>query len=204
LENLNFRSHFCEIAPRKITITNTKLFTINNNHVLGNDEEYRIVRHPIDCVLENPSFTFSYYSHSYHLKNPAITRNRNDSNIVGSCNGLLLLDVDSGSNKEDFEHLLRVWNPTTRIASETSYFHYHGLSRFAFRCDNSTGTYKVVAICIFDQLEVRVLDLGGGSRDVWRNIESFPVPLCDDDCNYVYLSGTLNWLAIRNNNTFFL
>ncbi|AES60603.1 putative F-box associated interaction domain-containing protein [Medicago truncatula] len=77
---------------------------------------------------------------------------------------------------------------------------------FAFGCDNSTGTYKVVAYrsrYIYDQLaaEVRVINMGD---DVWRNIESFPViPFCYDSVyygayKYVYLSGALNWLAIHN------
>jgi hypothetical protein len=186
---------------------NSSLLTIitkHKNYIPGNDEEYRVVRHPIDRVFENPSFTFFYDSHSYHLKNPAITRKC--SNIVGSCNGLLLLNVDSEWYREDFEYWLFVWNPATRTSFKMRYFHHRDISSFAFGCDNSTGTYKVVAFCnINQQPEVRVLNLGGGGRDGWRNIESFPVVpfrlLCDD-CKYVYLSGTLNWLAIHNNNTF--
>ncbi|XP_024634200.1 uncharacterized protein [Medicago truncatula] len=72
---------------------------------------------------------------------------------------------------------------------------------FAFGCDNSTATYKVVAYGdrkTTSDSEVKVLNLGD---DVWRNIDSFDGLSYRGELSvhYVNLSGTLNWLAIHNN-----
>ncbi|RHN46972.1 putative F-box associated interaction domain-containing protein [Medicago truncatula] len=80
--------------------------------------------------------------------------------------------------------------------------------KFNFGFDNATDTYKVVASRYNPKDELRsnvkILSL---SDNVWRDIESFPVvPLefdypegyeRDVNCG-VYLSRTLNWLAIHN------
>jgi F-box interacting protein len=105
---------------------------------------------------------------------------------------------------QQYEYWLRLWNPATRAISEKfgCFTDSRGLN-FNFGCDNSTGTFKVVTSrYIRDKRtsDVRVLSFGDS---VWRNIESFPVvPL---HLNYeafendaVFLNGTLNWLAIRN------
>jgi len=176
---------------------NSSLLTIITKHEYfdEHDKEYSVVRCPIDRIFENPSFTVFNDSHSHHLNFKDF---QGGSFIAGSCNGLILL-VDGV-----FKHWLRVWNPATRTSSEKFGYCYHrrGDFRFAFGYDNSTGTYKVVAL--FKRLkttEVRILNLGGDL--VWRNIESFPfAPLSlDVGGDYVYLSGTLNWLAIHNNHS---
>jgi hypothetical protein len=112
-----------------------------------------------------------------------------------------------------------IWNPATRtISDKFGYFSdfetwppdqsykYPPNYNFKFGCDNSTATYKVVASCYDPHQErsnVRILSLGD---NVWRDIESFPVvPLHLDNagvqsypCVGVYVSDTLNWLAIHN------
>ena len=101
-----------------------------------------------------------------------------------------------------YDYWLRLWNPATRNISPKI-----GCFRgFVFNCgcDNSTGTFKVVASRYIDDnhltSEVRVFSLGD---NVWRNIESFPVVplnLNFEKFNHtgVFLNGTLNWLAIHN------
>jgi F-box interacting protein len=67
---------------------------------------------------------------------------------------------------------------------------------FVFGYDNSTDTYKVVALNS-DGNDVRVFTLGD---NVWRTIKSFPVDTLlllssSGICNGAYLSSTVNWLA---------
>ena len=96
----------------------------------------------------------------------------------------------------NYDYWLRLWNPSTReISQKIGCFCDSRGFVFNFGCDNSTGTFKVVASCyIRDQLttEVRVFSLGD---NVWRNIESFHVvPLRSDYVNFndigVFLNGT--------------
>jgi F-box interacting protein len=106
---------------------------------------------------------------------------------------------------QQYEYWLRLWNPATREISEKfgCFTDYRGFN-FNFGCDNSTGTFKVVAsryIRDKSTSDVRVLSFGDS---VWRNIEIFPVlPLHLGyeafEHNAVFLNGTLNWLAIPNN-----
>jgi len=140
---------------------NSSLFTIFTGFTLFTgkehlnddelEEEYSVVRYPIDRIFENLSFTCFHDSQSHHLN---IKEFRKGSFIVGSCNGLILL-ADA-----DLKHWLRVWNPATRTVSEN--FGYSDQDfLYAFVCDNSTGTYKVVAYCNDGETtsEVRVLNL---------------------------------------------
>jgi hypothetical protein len=75
--------------------------------------------------------------------------------------------------------------------------------KFTFGFGNSTDTYKVVALHMHRgdrtiTTAVQVLCFG---NNVWRNIQSFPVLLCNlyypDTGNFggVHLNCTLNWLA---------
>ncbi|XP_058739932.1 F-box/kelch-repeat protein At3g23880-like [Vicia villosa] len=192
------------------TLITYRIRHVPEDSLYGSDEEceHSVVPYPIRSLLDNPSFTL-FDDPYYHV------RDKGCSNIVGSCNGLILLAgccLDSwGGNRHD-SYWLRVWNPATRTTSQTfGYFNDFSNSPpqgfgFAFGCDNSTGTYKVVAsrVCCYEwKTEVRVLSLGS---DVWRNIESFPViPLnldfgCLSIYGSVYLCGTLNWMAINHIN----
>ncbi|CAJ2670679.1 unnamed protein product [Trifolium pratense] len=116
--------------------------------------------------------------------------------VVGSCNGLLCL-------RECFPPYLENWlyfyNPATKtISEELGSFTNKYMSWFAFGYDNSTDTYKVVALCQVTS-DVSVFSLGD---NIWKNIQSFPeVHFPPYFCfnGGVYLSSTLNWLVLRNN-----
>ncbi|AES75965.1 F-box protein interaction domain protein [Medicago truncatula] len=97
----------------------------------------------------------------------------------------------------------RIWNPATGIISEKlgSFKEPRNGSycsrSFTFGYDNSTGTYKVVFIC-YSKLKVFSL-----KDNIWRKISRFPpfdhaIPLTFSNNEGVYLSGTVNWFAIRN------
>jgi F-box interacting protein len=190
-------------------------FTLISHHVKhiegespeGSDDEdevdYSIIPYSISSFLDNPSFTL-FADHRYLLDEKDCT------GIAGSCNGLICLTgfryfpATSTLYYIENEYWFRLWNPATRAISEK--FGYFIGSRgfdFNFGCDNSTGTFKVVAShYIHDRStsDVRVLSFGDS---VWKNIESFPVvPLNVDSGAYgpnaVFFNGTLNWLAIHN------
>lgn len=159
-----------------------------------------LVPYPIPRLLDNSSLTL-FDGVNYYLNNKGCRR------IIGSCNGLILLTGDFINHKGNvgeyrpIDYWFCVWNPATRRVSKNfGHFREYGSSSkhffFAFGCDNSKDTYKVVSCC-YDLYEltsdVKVLSLGD---DVWRKVETFPVVRLLSD--YVYTSETLNWLAIQN------
>ncbi|XP_058741977.1 F-box/kelch-repeat protein At3g23880-like [Vicia villosa] len=168
------------------------------------EQSYSVVPYLSRSLLDNSSFTLFDQPYCY-------VKNKGCSNVVGSCNGLILLAGDSFTGLQR-DYWFRLWNPATKTTSKIfGKFYDFQYQRWPFVLgfDDSTDTYKVVVSrYIKDQLktEVRVLSF---SDDVWRNIESFPgVRL---NWNYgehsfyvgvfsgVYLSGTINWLASHNN-----
>jgi F-box interacting protein len=134
--------------------------------------------------------------------NPYYKLNNIDCNdIVGSCNGLICLRGYSWTTKYE-KAWFRLWNPATKKLSEMLGDITERL-RFAFGYDNLTDTYKVVA---FSANKVRVFSF---TDNVWRDIQNFPVipfdlqPRQQLNCRQynnhcVYVSGTINWLAIIN------
>ncbi|XP_058741892.1 F-box/kelch-repeat protein At3g23880-like [Vicia villosa] len=170
--------------------------TRNQYLTLVTSEEFdrRIVPYPICRLLDNPSFNL-FDDSDHRLKYSRCER------IVGSCNGLILFsdilsDYDFNIKSYRRSYWLYVWNPATRKTSER--FESSGLSfnfNFAFGCDNSNDTYKIVAFSYLEdefKTEVRVLSLGDY---VWRNVECFMNVILPQ--NYVYLGETINWLAIH-------
>ncbi|RHN46976.1 putative F-box domain-containing protein [Medicago truncatula] len=139
------------------------------------DLGYSVVPYSIRRLIENPSFTHSVIDDDcYFLM-------ENYHTIVGSCNGLICLSTFFGEDGYQF----RLWNPATRTTKD-----------FAV-----ASRYDPEHHC---RSNVKILSL---HDNVWRDIESFPVaPLHLDDTELhdrrvncgVYLSSTLNWLAIHN------
>ncbi|CAJ2670115.1 unnamed protein product [Trifolium pratense] len=167
------------------------------------DFDCSVVPFPVSHLIETPSeFRYPYY----RLRNITIPndpyyqlRNMDCSHIVGSCNGLICMHTSWYPNHSIW---FRLWNPATKTLSE-KLGHITELFRFTFGYDNLTDTYKVVA---FTANKVKVFSF----RDnVWRDIQSFPVvpfdlhPRQQLGCHQynnrgVYVSGAINWLAIRN------
>ncbi|RHN46099.1 putative F-box associated interaction domain-containing protein [Medicago truncatula] len=133
--------------------------------------------------LESPSKSITQTTDPYYsLKEKDCTM------VVDSCNGLLCL---VGCSNEIW---FRVWNPATRtISDKLGHADLPDLTqtllKFTFGYDNSTDTYKVVAL---EDAAARVFSLGD---NVWRNIH-FPVYFYLDDG--VHLNGSVNLLAIRD------
>ncbi|GAU45632.1 hypothetical protein TSUD_175450 [Trifolium subterraneum] len=165
------------------------------------DKDCSFVPVPTSRLIEDPNITI-HYDPYYRLAD------MDCRSVVGSCNGLIcLLDY---SYTTDHRHTwIRFWNPATNKLSEKLGYLCHDrhnsvsdFFRFTFGYDITNDIYKVVAFSIN---KVKVFDFGG---NVWRNIQSFPVvpfdlepsklhchPFVNDG---VYVSGTINWLAIRN------
>jgi F-box interacting protein len=124
--------------------------------------------------------------------------------IVSSCNGLLFF---IGYSDARHSECLCFWNPAMRTNYKRFGLFINRFRRlkYSFGYDNSAGTYKVVAF--YTQVKhgcnpesvVKAFNLGDNS---WRDIQCFPVlPLYwfrGNKNNGVYLSGTINWLALRN------
>jgi F-box interacting protein len=112
---------------------------------------------------------------------------------IGSYNGLLC--VRSNINNAG-GYSLYLWNPATRSLSNKIEFvhcdHWPHWWNYGFGYDNSTGTYKIVSLCLLSK-EVRVLSIGD---NVWRNIQSFPDTHLIISNRGVYANGSLNWLTI--------
>ncbi|RHN45835.1 putative F-box domain-containing protein [Medicago truncatula] len=150
-----------------------------------------IVPFPVTGLVEDEEITID--DDPYYL-----ISDKDCCQMVGSCNGLICY-----SSVAKNRNWLRFWNPATHSLSEKLFLLSHGRhTKFTFGYDISTKTYKVVA---YSEYNVKILTLGD---NVWRNIRSFPVvPFHvvppNGNChpfvnNGVYVSGTINWLAIRN------
>jgi len=156
-----------------------------------------VVPIPVSRLLESPSII-----RDITIPNDPYYRLRKGIWIVGSCNGLICLYDASWNAAAFYENVwFRLWNPATNALSEkfgysTNHF------RYTFGYDISNDTYKVVAFS-YDKVKVFCL-----TDDVWRNIPTFPIVPFDLyprrlHCHPfvsrgVYVSGTINWLAIRN------
>ncbi|GAU14944.1 hypothetical protein TSUD_47380 [Trifolium subterraneum] len=186
--------------------TRNPLFTLTTQHIPRTPGYYySVVPYPISRLIENPSFNLSvdpYYS----------LEDKECSFIVGTCNGLICLsDYSYIDDKYNKEFWLRLWNPATRtISPKFGYFRDFHVFEFKFGYDNSTGKYKMVAFRYIREQQksnVRIISFGD---NVWRDIESLPAVPVHLHLKYhehaaiggVYLSGSLNWLAIHNINEY--
>ncbi|AES87358.1 F-box protein interaction domain protein [Medicago truncatula] len=150
---------------------------------------------PVSSLHGNSSITIHY--------DPCYQLNHGDGSwvVVGSCNGLLcLLDRKASPARQR----LCLWNPATRTKSEfvlpqTSY------STFFLGYYYLTETYKVVAFRVMLDMDNgnargtgKVLSIGNSS---WRDIQCLQLPLYwfgpYNNGSYVYLNGTINWLALQ-------
>ncbi|AES79109.2 putative F-box domain, galactose oxidase/kelch, beta-propeller, F-box associated interaction [Medicago truncatula] len=182
---------------------------------------HRLIQNTSITLAHNPYFHEPCFLDSPFLEEPGFPLDRR-LEVVGSCNGLLCLHgYVTNSNYEEI--FLYLWNPATKTLSNKILFLHdefhlrkcgryemintqslYTLWRFWFGYDDSINDYKIVAF--YEKInEVRVFNFGD---NVWRHIQSFPVaPFMDiSTCPHthlginagVYVSGTVNWLAIRN------
>ncbi|XP_024630181.1 F-box/kelch-repeat protein At3g23880 isoform X2 [Medicago truncatula] len=197
---------FVKLHLNRSSSTRNPLFTLVILHVPTTTMVYgkvgrgnSVVPYSLNRLIQNPSFTLSVDPY-YRLTG------RQSSYIIGTCNGLILLIGG------DLYGYFRLWNPTTRTMSYKfghfrsfdspahHRFTFLGHYKFSFGLDNSTDTYKIVA-SNYNPNIVRIWSVGHYG---WKDIQSFPVvPVHsyfgeNDVHNAVYLSSTLNWLAVHN------
>nr|XP_004491719.1 F-box protein CPR1-like [Cicer arietinum] len=172
-------------------------------------------------IIFDPIF-IKMHLHQFQ-QNKRINVNENILKFIGSHNGLLCLINDSHTAGHE-QILLYIWNPATRSLSNeivfcceeagfcpfygrprqrSSWYEYRRRWKFSFCYDNSNDTYKILAFRLMSN-EVRLFS----SRDnIWTNIQRLPVvPIDYGDLFHGHLringavcvSGTINWLAIRN------
>ncbi|AES87605.1 putative F-box domain-containing protein [Medicago truncatula] len=187
-------------------------------------EQFSVITFPISLLLQNMYTRLHFFRPNFDSpqwlgrdENTTLRCNpyyRLDENyhtwwVVGSCNGLLcLIDVQcSGYNDWPREYYwLYLWNPATRTKSRRTSLSFPSNFKFSFGYDISSKTYKVVAFRVDLDKErgnatsvVKVFNMADNSR---RNIQCFPVlPLYwfkREKNNGVYLSGTINWMTLRD------
>ncbi|XP_058739790.1 F-box/kelch-repeat protein At3g23880-like [Vicia villosa] len=166
---------------------------------------FKILPYPIHRLVDNTS------SITLPHKIPFLLGYIGNYRLVGSSNGLLCILVKFSCDSFD-EIVLYLLNPATRKLSNKIVFLHESHPKlykdpfrswkFSFGYDNSTDTYKIVASSEMGR-EVKVFTSGGDH--VWRNIESLPLVPREYGVyselgvsNSVHVSGSLNWLAIRN------
>ncbi|XP_058741541.1 F-box/kelch-repeat protein At3g23880-like [Vicia villosa] len=171
--------------------------------IYSHNNDHSFVPFPVSLLWENGSINIPQ-DPSYQLNN------KNCNEIVGSCNGLVCLAGYSLNEITRCKNIwLRFWNPATRaISDKLGYFFYYDKYRFescefTFGYDNSTETYKVMALRsgldrTLSKTDVKVFSLGD---NVWRTIQGFSaIPLqlyFSHEYDGVHLGCTINWMAFQ-------
>jgi len=167
-----------------------------------NSVDYGVLTLPMSLLLKNSSTTVQY--------DPYFGLNEDYRSwwVIGSCNGLLCLfdRYYESTMDRSASRLLSLWNPATRTQSEFVLASSHRYDEFSFGYDKLNETYKVVAYHLTEGehgipiTEMKVFSM----RDNYLiNIQCFPAvaPVSllffSRNCG-VYLSGTVNWLVIRD------
>jgi F-box interacting protein len=170
--------------------------------------KYIFIPFPVNHLLENHNITLP--------KDPYYQLNDDKycCVVVGSCNGLVCLRSYTFDDEIKTVMWLRFWNPATRTISDKLGFLYDSdhiwcVCDFVFGYDNSTNTYKVVALH-YDGIdgEVKVFSFGD---NVWRNIQNLPfaarrlTTVSMDSRIYggVHFNSTVNWVTtVSNDNVY--
>lgn len=161
----------------------------NAYYTLVSGIDFIVASFRFDPLFKNSPIIFKLPKDPYYQSN-----NNEFQNVVGSCNGLICL-VGSSRVNENIECWFRIWNPATRTLSRRLGSFRDDLSttryNFTFGFDKSNNTYKVVALT----RKIRVFTL---QDNAWRNIQNPPEVHYYAMAKLVYLSGSVNWLAIHN------
>lgn len=116
--------------------------------------------------------------------------------FIGTCYGLIsLLNVLYDLLDQKYCYRISLWNPTLNSISQEWQPLYSVEKRtFGFGYDYFSNTFKVVAVNGTQMMEV--YNMGGNS---WRSIKSsYAFPNTQQEQDGVYLSGTLNWVGLRD------
>jgi F-box interacting protein len=182
-------------------------FARNPHLALVTTKTKTVVPFPVRDLLDNCRVTLTNDPHYL------INDRSNDlfiHQIVGSINGLICFLCYSIRYQDV---CIRFWNPCTRTKSEKLGYvsllgypiHQRRYFKFAFGYDNLSSTYKVVLLNFHTRTRTTKITMSkvfNFGDNVWRNIQNFPaIPLQVLNVgqrvqNGVYLSGTVNWLAV--------
>ncbi|MCI08793.1 F-box/kelch-repeat protein, partial [Trifolium medium] len=194
----------CVCKSWKTLITSDPIFiklhlkrSARNGHLALIYDEFNIIRLPLTSLIHhntsittplpaNPYFHEPCFRDSFfHQPDAPHYPYWSYLKVVGSCNGLLCL-YGYVTNYSDYEEIfLYLWNPATKtLSSKIVFIHdeiktpsLDGRWKFWFGYDNSTKNYKIVAF----NLEINEPHSNQGINNPG-----------------VYVSGTVNWLAIPN------
>ncbi|QCE12079.1 hypothetical protein DEO72_LG10g3320 [Vigna unguiculata] len=174
----------------------------NTNFLLkyldGDKTSRSVIAPPINSLFEdsNPLFLDIHGS----------TLQRNKYQVIGSCNGLVCLAI--WRNRKG-PSMFQLWNPATKKYvtypnSSLKVFKEEKVAMLGFGYDNSTHTYKVVAIVSHMDSKYsrsfRSVICSLNDESNWRDIQNFPVNPAGVEANGIYLNNTINWLGRPNSN----
>ncbi|KEH22768.1 putative F-box domain-containing protein [Medicago truncatula] len=208
----------CVCKSWKTLISDSKFVKIHLNRSFARNPCFSLVMY--NRPTETDDCSFMPFSISSLLENRYITplkdphyqlNDKGCREVVGSCNGLVCLLGYSLAN-DNAVVWLRFWNPATRkISDKLGYLHADNYRRnswmFVFGYDDSTNTYKIVALNCEDvlrnvlrkpEVNMSIFSLGD---NVWRSIKSLnivPFQLISPYSRVhdgVHFSSTINWLA---------
>lgn len=171
----------------KTLISHPSFIKIHLNHSLSSQNPYSYLFY-VNNWTQNHKYVFIPFPVNHLLENHPITLpedpyfilngDKDCHEVVGSCNGLVCLRGYSFPDEDNTLMWLRLWNPATRTISNKLGFLYDSdynwcFWNLVFGYDNSTHTYKVVALdCDGIDGKVRVYIFGD---KVWTSIQNFPV-----------------------------
>ncbi|CAJ1931296.1 unnamed protein product [Sphenostylis stenocarpa] len=176
------------------------MFCINPSNS-AEDTGVRITQWSIPFILENQSLfldELGFCLGDLSLKDSS-------HHMLGVCNGLICMRYHFSIAQYD-HYLVLFWNPATKIKSNISPFlrvnscndseDYDVKKGFGY--DASSRTYKVVAIIFHVESKSWEVKVYGMGDSYWRRVLtcSSALPILQDE-NGVFVSGTLNWLALR-------
>ncbi|XP_050902897.1 F-box/kelch-repeat protein At3g23880-like [Lathyrus oleraceus] len=177
-----------EFAKRHLQRLTMDPSITNPQFIIGRGDA-KVTSFPVKPLLENPSEPTEAVEFSMEHR----------FSILGSCNGLVcLLDIDQG--------YVRLWNPSTRFKSKESpslgsLFYHWAVTSYGFGYDHVNDKYKVLL-----DVHSHSLVRSGCSENVilytfgensWTSVQNFPFPIPTTSFQGKFVSGTLNWVVVR-------
>ncbi|XP_076891867.1 F-box/kelch-repeat protein At3g23880-like [Bidens hawaiensis] len=186
---ISTRSNYYRQHRLVFNYTERNIIKFDNSSVFSTNQGTRIESCNLHDVLYDNSVN-NALELDYPFKHPS-----KRVSIVGSCNGLVCIDVD--------KDVLYIWNPSTRISyrlppTGTSRNRVGWYVLYGFGYDESTDDYKVVELYnrFIEPCEtfIKIYSLKGGN---WKNIDVCPHRYSFSDGHGKFCNGALHWAAGR-------
>lgn len=188
----SWRSWICSNTFKNAHLKRSSHYT-NHRLMICSDEDRdggveRLRSCSLNFLFNNPNY--KDYCRITSLEHHPIHESGSLIEIVGSCNGLILLYFEPISS---YAPCLILWNPSTRQVRNIPpprLGTYRGFD-YGFGYDDSTDDYKIVGIACRDPREARMYSLKTNS---WKKIDNFDEDFLGEGPGK-YANGRLHWVA---------